>query len=80
MKELLKSISNKRNIIIEEMEENGEFRRASYKPTSNCEESSSYGVVCVRCGKCGRKFMKVKKMKNDMDRFIVFCRVLLKIC
>jgi hypothetical protein len=28
-----------------------------YKPSKNCCNDDSYGTVCVKCGKCGRKFI-----------------------
>lgn len=27
-----------------------------YAPADNCNNEWSYGCVCVKCGKCGRKF------------------------
>lgn len=32
------------------------FGRRDYKPAPNCRNSDSYGIICVKCGKCGRKF------------------------
>lgn len=28
-----------------------------YAPSKNCCNDKSYGEVCVKCGKCGRKFI-----------------------
>lgn len=28
----------------------------AYKPTALCKRDDTYGVVCVKCGKCGRRF------------------------
>ena len=27
-----------------------------YEVAENCENPDSYGMICVKCGKCGRKF------------------------
>lgn len=32
------------------------FFQLDYKPSNNCCNSDTYGVVCVKCGRCGRKF------------------------
>ncbi len=32
------------------------FHRSDMRPSINCCNSDSYGCVCVRCGRCGRKF------------------------
>ena len=28
-----------------------------YEPSKNCCNDDSYGAVCVKCEKCGRKFI-----------------------
>ena len=27
-----------------------------YIPAKECKNTESYGMICVKCGKCGRKF------------------------
>lgn len=34
----------------------GGFHRNELRPSVNCCNSNTYGVICVRCGRCGRKF------------------------
>lgn len=33
-----------------------EYYHVSVKPTAECQNPSSYGVICVRCGQCGKRF------------------------
>ena len=33
-----------------------EFYGVDYKPSSICMNPDSYGYICVKCGRCGRKF------------------------
>ena len=28
-----------------------------YEPSKNCCNDDSYGMLCVKCGMCGRKFI-----------------------
>ena len=28
-----------------------------YSPAENCCNDNSYGMLCVKCGRCGRKFI-----------------------
>ena len=43
-----------------------------YRVASNCQnKEESYGEICVKCGKCGRKFIKGKGMirnKNEIKQ------------
>lgn len=32
------------------------FAHIDYRPSNKCKNSNSYGMICVKCGKCGRKF------------------------
>ena len=32
------------------------FVFADYEPADNCVNPDSYGMICVKCGQCGRKF------------------------
>lgn len=32
-------------------------RLIDYEPSENCCNDDSYGAICVKCGKCGRKFI-----------------------
>lgn len=32
------------------------FAHIDYSVSENCKNPDSYGVICVKCGKCGRKF------------------------
>lgn len=34
------------------------FFKCDYKPGYDCCNNNSYGTVCVKCGRCGRKFIK----------------------
>ena len=27
-----------------------------YAPSKECKNTDTYGCICVKCGKCGRKF------------------------
>lgn len=27
-----------------------------YRPSKQCKNSDTYGMICVKCGECGRKF------------------------
>ncbi len=73
---ITKKLLNNINIIIEEEKDDGGYHRSCYKPSKNCSNLDSYGIICVRCGKCGRKFVKAKKIKNNMDRLKVIFKVL----
>ena len=79
MEKLLNFIADQRNAIIEEEKNELGYHRACHRPSENCRNKDSYGVVCIKCGKCGRKFFKVEKIKNNMDRFIIIYRLLFKI-
>lgn len=41
-----------------------------YDVAENCENPDSYGMVCVKCGKCGRKFcgglLRFEKTEKDI--------------
>lgn len=39
-------------------EGHGGFHRRELRPSENCCNSDTYGVICVRCGRCGRRFKK----------------------
>lgn len=30
---------------------------ADYEPSENCCNTESYGQLCVKCGRCGRRFV-----------------------
>jgi len=79
IKKLLKNITDKKNIIIEEEKDDGGYHRSCYKPSKNCSNLDSYGIICVRCGKCGRKFVKAKKIKNNIDILNIILNVLFEI-
>ena len=32
------------------------FAFADFEPADNCVNPDSYGMICVKCGQCGRKF------------------------
>ncbi len=32
------------------------YNRSELRPARNCCNTDTYGVICVRCGRCGRKF------------------------
>lgn len=34
------------------------FYGVDYKPSPTCKNLDSYGCICVKCGRCGRKFVK----------------------
>lgn len=79
MDKLLNLIADKRNVIIEEEKNEEVYHRACYRPSENCKNRDSYGIICIRCGKCGRKFVKVNKIKNNRDRFKIIYSLLFKI-
>lgn len=29
-----------------------------YEPSKYCKDDDSYGMICIKCGKCGRQFEK----------------------
>lgn len=33
------------------------FHMRDIKPSENCCNSDSYGVICIKCGRCGRRFL-----------------------
>lgn len=33
------------------------FHMRDIKPSENCCNSNSYGVICIKCGRCGRRFL-----------------------
>lgn len=37
----------------DEKHDNG-FHKSDIKPLKNCCNPASYGMICVRCGRCGR--------------------------
>lgn len=37
-------------------DDHGGFHRSDMRPSENCCNDDSYGCICVRCGRCGRKF------------------------
>ncbi|MBQ0112992.1 MAG: hypothetical protein KBT03_07670 [Bacteroidales bacterium] len=42
-----------------------------YNVSKNCNNEDSYGCVCVKCGKCGRKFkdgILVKEGKKNVKK------------
>ena len=38
-----------------------------YRPADNCSNLDSYGEICVRCGKCGRKFTSQEDGDNNAE-------------
>lgn len=38
-----------------------------YIPAENCCNEYSFGEICVKCGKCGRKFIKGFLQKDGVD-------------
>lgn len=32
------------------------FNRSEYRVSPNCKNPDSYGIICIKCGQCGRKF------------------------
>ena len=34
-----------------------QFTFIDYAPAENCSNIYSFGEICVKCGKCGRKFV-----------------------
>lgn len=32
------------------------FTFADYEPATNCINPDSYGMICIKCGQCGRHF------------------------
>lgn len=53
-----KSNSKKGNIkqTNNEKDNQGGFHRSDMRPSKKCCNADSYGCICVRCGRCGRKF------------------------
>lgn len=39
-----------------EAKESDEFYKTDYRASKDCCNSDSYGIICVKCGRCGRKF------------------------
>lgn len=46
--------------------------------SSKCENSHSYGVICVRCGRCGRKFNKNGFLAEEIKNEEIYTRELSK--
>jgi len=40
------------------------FHRSEYRVCENCCNSDSYGVMCLKCGQCGRKFKNGEMIKR----------------
>ena len=38
-----------------------------YAPAENCSNIYSFGEICVRCGKCGRKFTPQEDGNNKAE-------------
>lgn len=38
-----------------------------YKPAENCCNDNSYGEMCVKCEKCGRKFIDGVLQKGGVE-------------
>ena len=53
-----KTISKKENKKQTNKKKNndGGFHRSDLRVSENCCNNDSYGVICVKCGRCGRKF------------------------
>lgn len=50
------SIESYKNKKKEKRQQKREYHRSDMKPSRNCCNSDSYGGICVRCVRCGRKF------------------------
>lgn len=49
------SIENYKSKKIKRQQNRG-YHRSDMKPSANCCNSESYGCICVKCGRCGRRF------------------------